>query len=125
MASSTRHISDDGALGLIERLSEIVGILQEIGDTGENWQVRQAWLASVMAELWHNRGLYPGLLCVLDYLGFSEAIPYTIEQISAQGEQEIKYQLFAFLLGDFDAISGLELDPKRRGGHLPIDQFFP
>ena len=110
---ATRHISDDGALGLIERLSEIVGILQEIGDTSENWQARQAWLASVMAELWHNRGLYPGLLCVLDYLGFSEAIPYTIEQISAQGEQEIKDRAFRL---SFRAMSmpfpGLELDAQ-------------
>ena len=33
---ATRHISDDGALGLIERLTEIVGVLQEIGETSEN-----------------------------------------------------------------------------------------
>jgi len=87
---AARHISDDGALGLVERLSEIVGVLQEIGDTSENWQVRQEWLASVMAELWRNRGLYPGILCVLDYLKFSEAIPYAIEQLPVRGERDVK-----------------------------------
>lgn len=110
---ATRHISDDGALGLIERLNEIVGVLQEIGDSSENWQGRQAWLASVMAELWRNRGLYPGLLCVLDYLKFSEAIPYAMKQIPARGERDVKDELFAFLKGDVGSVSGLALDDKR------------
>lgn len=110
---ATRHISDDGALSLIERLSEIVGVLQEIGDESENWQARQAWLASVMAELWHNRGLYPGILCGLDYLKFSEAIPYAIEQIPVRGAQDVKDELFAFLQGDVDGVPGLSLDRKR------------
>jgi hypothetical protein len=110
---ATRHISDDGALGLIERLSEIVGALQEIGDTSENWQVRQAWLASVMAELWHNRGLYPGLLCALDYLGFAEAIPYAIAQISLQDEQQLKDELFSIVVGQADGAPGLVLDANR------------
>ena len=110
---ATRHISDDGALGLIERLSEIVGVLQEIGDTSENWQIRQEWLASVMADLWHNRGLYPGLLCVLDYLKFSEAIPYAMAQIPNRGEKAVNDELFAFLQEDMDTIPGLELERKR------------
>ncbi len=110
---ATRHISDDGALGLIERLSEIVGVLQEIGDTSENWQIRQQWLASVMAELWHNRGLYPGLLRALDYLKFSEAIPHAMAQIPRKGEQAVKDELFAFLQGDVSAIPGLRLEAKR------------
>lgn len=109
---ATRHISDDGALGLIERLSEIVGVLQEIGDTSENWAVRQAWLASVMAELWQNRGLYPGLLRVLDYLKFDRAIPYAIQQIPVQGASQIKDQLFAFLQEEIETIPGLGLDAK-------------
>ncbi|MFC2037714.1 AAA family ATPase, partial [Chloroflexota bacterium] len=110
---AARHISDDGALSLVERLTEIVGVLQEIGDKGENWEIRQAWLASVMAELWHNRGLYPGILCVLDYLKFSEAIPHAMAQIPIRGEQDVKEELFAFLEGHVDAVSGLELDHKR------------
>jgi exodeoxyribonuclease V alpha subunit len=110
---AARHISDDGALGLIERLSEIVGILQEIGDASENWQVRQEWLASVMAELWHNRGLYPGVLRVLDYLKFSEAVPYAIEQIPIRGERDVQDELFAFLQGQVDVVSGLSLDRQR------------
>jgi hypothetical protein len=110
---AARHISDDAALGLIEQLSEIVGVLQEIGDESENWEVRQAWLSSVMADLWQNRGLYPGLLRVWDYLKFSEAIPYAMEQIPLRNEREVKDEIFAFLQGDVDDISGLPLDRKR------------
>jgi hypothetical protein len=110
---AARHISDDGALGLIERLSEIVGALQELGDENENWQARQAWLSSVMAELWQGRGLYPGVLRVLDYLKFGEAIPYAIEQIPVRGERDVKDELFAFLEGDVDTVSGLPLEGER------------
>jgi energy-coupling factor transporter ATP-binding protein EcfA2 len=110
---ATRHISDDAALGLIERLSEIVGVLQEIGDKSENWQARQGWLSSMMAELWHNRGIYPGLLRVFDYLKFGEAIPHAMEQIPDRGEGDVKDEVFAFLQGDVDAVSGLSLGSRR------------
>src|SRR5262245_38411123 len=85
---ATRRISDDDALIMVEQLSEVVKALQEIGDASENWEVRQAWLASVTAELWHNRGLFPGLACVLDYLGFAEAIPYTKQRVTLQGNEQ-------------------------------------
>ncbi len=110
---ATRHISDDGALGLIERLSEIVGVLQDIGDTSENWEIRQTWLASVMAELWSNRGLYPGILRIWDYLKFKEAIPYTMEQTAVQGEEKLKESLFLFLSGEIDTLQNLSFTDKR------------
>jgi exodeoxyribonuclease V alpha subunit len=110
---ATRHISDDGALGLIERLSEIVGVLQEIGDTSEDWPARQAWLASLMAELWQNRGLYPGILRVWDYLHFAEAIPYAMAQASGRSEHDVKDELFAFVGGTADPPAALRLDQGR------------
>lgn len=110
---ATRHISDDGALGLVERLSEIVGVLQEIGDSSENWEIRQSWLSSIMAELWHNRGLYPGILRIWDYLKFNEAIPYTIENTLVRGEQKVKDELFEFLQGKTEALEGLRLGIER------------
>lgn len=110
---ATRHISDDGALALIERLSEIVGVLQEIDDTSENWEIRQSWLASIMAELWHNRGIYPDILRVLDYLKFKEAIPYTMEQTSTEDGEKLKESLFSILNADTDALPGLEISASR------------
>ena len=111
---ATRHISDDGALGLIEHFNEIVGVLQEIEDTTENWEIRQAWLASVMAELWKERGLYPGMLRIWDYLKFSEAIQYTKDQTAGQNGEQIKDSLFSFIKGDVDEVPGLTLSDKRK-----------
>ena len=54
----TRHISDDDALDLVERFIELIGTLKEIGDRTENWDIRLQWLASVLAELWHHRGIF-------------------------------------------------------------------
>jgi len=110
---ATRHITDDDALILIEQLSEVVKALQEIGDTSENWDARQSWLASITAELWQNRGLYPGLASVFDFLGFSEAISYTKQRLTTQGdEQSTKDELFALLDGARDQVAGLTIIPQ-------------
>ena len=110
---ATRQISDDGALALIELFAEIVGVLIEIGDNHENWPLRLAWLNSLMAELWQNRGLYPGLLRVLDYLKFSEGIDFARKQISLKSEQVVKDQLFALLRGEANSIADLTIAPER------------
>ncbi|MBI9050769.1 MAG: AAA family ATPase [Anaerolineaceae bacterium] len=110
---ATRHISDDGALSLIERMAEIVGVLIEIGDNHENWPLRFAWLNSCMAELWHNRGLFPGILSILDYLKFYEAIQYSIRTIPILGEQVVKDQLFSLICRDINSISGLTISSDR------------
>ena len=65
-----RQMSDDDALEVIERALDIVNVLQnEIGDTSEDWDIRRKWLESLIGELWKNRGRYPGLPKVLNYLG--------------------------------------------------------
>lgn len=111
---ATRHVSDDEALALVEQLSEVVAYLQGIGDTSEDWNARQVWLQSVTAELWQSRGLHPGLTRVLDYLKFSEAIPFVKSQVLAQhDEQQLKDQIFSFLDKKLAAIPGLSLDNRR------------
>ncbi len=106
---ATRHISDDGALGLIEQLSKVVATLQEHGDASENWPQRESWLASVMAELWRHRGLYPGLLSVLDYLDFPGAVRYATEHIPIHGDVIVKESFFAFLDGAASPPEGVAL----------------
>ena len=106
---ATRHMSDDDALDIVERLVETTKTLIEIGDKTENWEVRLKWLQSLIAELWQNRGAYPGLLKVLDYLDFQEAIPYYKDQVAAGKDKEAKDAIFAFLDSKTDTIPGLEL----------------
>lgn len=116
---AARHISDDEALALIERFIEVVGTLREIGDKTENWTERLSWLNSVVAELWSGRGRYPGMLKVLDYLGFKEAIKFYKDRTMREPSQEsaLKRAVFDFLRGDKKTIDGLNVDEAGKRNH--------
>ncbi len=109
----TRDFSDDEALNLVERFLEIAGTLQEMGDTSENWAVRIAWLQSLIGELWQARGLYPGMTGVLDYLGFTEAIPFWKTRVETQQEKATAAALRDFLQNKAPAVAGLDLPDAR------------
>jgi len=111
---ATRHISDDDALDIVERLVETTQALIEIGDKTENWELRRTWLLSLIAELWNNRGAYPGLSKVLDYLGFQEAIPYYKDHVTAGREKEAKEAIFSFLDSKTSLIPKLKLSDDVR-----------
>ena len=113
---ATRHISDDEALTIIERFIEIAGTLLEIGDKTENWSAQIDWLSSLVAELWQGRGKYPGMLRVLDCLGFKEAIRFYKNRIMQDQNQEgaLKNELFALIKGDKEKTIDLDIDEKRK-----------
>jgi len=111
---ATRHISDDDALDIVERLVETTQALIAIGDKTENWEFRRTWLLSLIAELWNNRGAYPGLPKVLDYLGFQEAIPYYKEHVTTGREKEAKEAIFSFLDSKISSIPELKLSDEAR-----------
>ena len=110
---ATRHLSDDDALGLLERFLGAVYTLQEIGDTTEDWERRAEWIEGLIAELWQNRGLMPGTCAVLDVLGISAAIPYFKQRALDGQEREAHADIFNFLAGKIGNIPGLELAPKQ------------
>jgi hypothetical protein len=83
----SRHISDDDALSLIERMVEIASYLRDINDDSENWTIRIEWLNGLLAELWSSRGLYPGLGRILDLIGLSEAV-VPLRKAVAKGEDK-------------------------------------
>lgn len=113
---ATRRFSDDDALDLVEQFLEVAHTLKEIGDDSENWVLRIQWLQSLIAELWEARGLYPGLLKVLDCLEFQEAIPYVKTQIKRGEEKAAKESIFSFLDGQTDSIPGLNLTAQEAKG---------
>ena len=112
----TRLISDDDALDLIEKFIEIAEILKKEGDTTENWDERIRWLNSVIAELWESRGLYPGLLKVLDYIEFQEAIQFYKDKVTQNPnlEFQLKQEIFDFLNGKVSKIKGLPINENRK-----------
>ncbi len=110
---ATRVISDDDALDLVEKFLEVASTLQDLGDTCENWSVRIGWLQVLIGELWQSRGLYPGLLAVLEYLDFKEAVPYFKQQTDVGDEQDAKNALFAYLDGRRTSIAGFTLSGEK------------
>lgn len=111
----TRRFPDDDALDLVERFLEIAQILRDdIKDKNQDWSKRINWLQSLVAELWKNRGLYPGLTKVLEYLDFKQAIEYFKEESIKGKEKEIKESIFAFLNGNRNTISGLKLTQQEK-----------
>lgn len=81
---AARHISDDDALIYVERLIDIVDYLIKINDTSENWHHRKEWLQCLLAELWADRGIYPGMGALLKYLDCPNLIQYYEESIKAK-----------------------------------------
>lgn len=94
---AAKYITDDDALIYVERLINIVNELITIKDKTENWIERKKWLQSLLSELWFNRGAYPGMLSILNYLEFNELIQYHIEQIKKGKEIESVKSIFDFL----------------------------
>jgi exodeoxyribonuclease V alpha subunit len=110
-----RHISDDDALEIVERAMEIIDILQkELQDTSEDWDARRKWLNELVAELWKNRGKYPGLPQVLNYLDLPEVSTYFKTQ-TAKGNEEDAYEGIKSFLKNGKNIPGLEVDAIRLG----------
>ncbi|MBR8535113.1 AAA family ATPase [Carboxylicivirga sediminis] len=108
-----RHVSDDDALELVERALEIVDVLEyEIKDTTEDWSLRRKWLQSLLAELWKNRGCYPGLPAVLNYLDLPELVSHYKEGVLNNTEEENYKQILDLLLKQ-ETIPSVVVDSER------------
>src|SRR3546814_2784687 len=59
---------------MLEQLLDAIGRLKEIGDAQEDWDLRQKWVQAQIGKLWQRRGLYPGLLTVMDLLDAEASI---------------------------------------------------
>lgn len=92
-----RHLTDDTTIGMLEQLLDVIGCLKEIGDTHEDWDARAKWVQGQIAKLWVRRGLYPGLLTVMDLLGAEKSIT-NAKWYCDRCEDKKAYQLF------FDAL---------------------
>ena len=81
------------------------------GDKSDNWQIRKTWLLNCIAELWKNRGAYPGLPAVLsgENLNFPEAIGYFKNQTENGNERKARENIFDFLKGKISQIPGCKI----------------
>jgi hypothetical protein len=105
----SRHVSDDDALSLVERFIEVVNYLLEIGDKSENWKVRLDWLNGLLGELWKSRGLFPGLVPVLDLVGLGAAITPFRLAVEKGKETPFRDEIFAWLDAKGAGLAGLKI----------------
>jgi len=108
---ATRPLSDDDALSIIEKFIYAINYLKEIEDKSENWDERIRWLNSLTAELWKARGPYPGLIKVLDYIEFPEAMDYLRKNPDKQ--KDLLLSLANFFNGSSASVMDIVLDDKK------------
>ena len=79
-------VSDDAMVTLAERISKSIDIIIDDVAKGrvkltEDWNKNRRWLQRVLGELWRDRGQYPGIGSVLQYLGFNRGMTYQKEEL--------------------------------------------
>ena len=62
------RVSDDTAVGILERLLESLRTVKRENHVDGDWDAKIEWVETVLQEAWENRGMYPGLEGVLGYL---------------------------------------------------------
>ena len=70
------HVSDDLAVGVLERVIQCVERVRADGHVAGDWERRLAWLNDALGEAWSGRGPFPGAGSVLQYLGFSKGTSF-------------------------------------------------
>lgn len=114
----SKHLSDDEAIGLLEQFLAKVRYLRDIGDESENWDVREAWLLTTISQLWHHRGLYPGLLKALKVAGATSLIDGVKQLAIQEGQEQARTTAFDFLDSGKDNVLTVGLDAIERKKNL-------
>ncbi|MFI5344600.1 MAG: hypothetical protein ACHQUC_10320, partial [Chlamydiales bacterium] len=108
---ATRPVSDDEAVVIIEQFLESVNTLISISDDTQDWLARKSWLHSLLGELWHHRGAYPGSIGVLNFLKFYDGIKYYRDAAEAGNDKSAYDKIISFLTGK-GTIPGISSDSK-------------
>jgi len=103
------HVSDDIAVGIFERVIQSINVIiieNKVSEPdGKTWEYRLEWLNKVLGEVWRNRGRFPGIGSLLEYLGFKHGIIYHRSVLSskeANGENIFDF-VFSILGGEREA----------------------
>lgn len=70
------HVTDDVAVGVLERMIQCVTAVRNEGLVAGDWDGRLNWLNDALAEVWAGRGPFPGIGSVLQYLGCRRGTAY-------------------------------------------------
>lgn len=94
------HVSDDIAVGIIERfISSIEQVIKD-GIAEGDWKQNLEWLNDVLAETWKGRGAFPGIGGVLQYLGFRRGTLFQRIKLSTRQKTENVWELVKSILNE-------------------------
>lgn len=92
----SEHISDDVAVAILERVIQCVEQIARDNIVSNNWEKVLDWLNDVLAEAWQERGVFPGVGSLLQYLGCSKGTAFqraVLLPMSQKGENPWDYTL--------------------------------
>lgn len=95
------HVGDDMAVGALERLMQSVQAVKAEGKVAGDWDRHLLWLNEVLSDVWRDRGPFPGIGSVLEYLGCESGTAFQRQILAPQlskGENAWEY-LVAILEG--------------------------
>lgn len=95
------HVSDDTAVGALERLLQSVQAVKDENKVAGDWHRHITWLNDVLSEVWSNRGPFPGAGSVLQFLGVEVGTAFhrqVLTPLTKKGENAWEY-LLAILEG--------------------------
>lgn len=93
------HLGDDLAVGALERLVQSVQAVKDEAKVPGEWDRHLQWLNDVLSEVWQNRGPFPGIGSVLQYLGCESGTAFqrqVLVPLLNNGENAWEYVLAIF-----------------------------
>jgi exodeoxyribonuclease V alpha subunit len=81
------HVSDDTAVGALERLCQAVEAVRDEKQVPGDWRRHLVWLNDVLSEVWNGRGPFPGLGSVLEFLGMDLGTVFQRQVLSGMPDE--------------------------------------
>ena len=88
------HVTDDTAVGVLERAIQSVQKVKQDGFVDHDWEKRLSWLNDRLDDAWSGRGAYPGIGSLLRCLGVSSGVAFqktVLSDLTKQGKDPLKY----------------------------------
>ena len=98
------HVSDDDAVTVLERMIDVTRRVRDDRFVEGAWDRHIAWLESALAEVWQDRGPYPGIPSVLAYLGCTTGATLLKDHLRKEGPRAWP-QLESWLDGAFPEVA--------------------
>ncbi|MCG3131545.1 MAG: ATP-dependent RecD-like DNA helicase [Phycisphaerae bacterium] len=90
------HLTDDVAVGALTRLLESVQTVKNENRVPGDWDTALCRLNDMLAEVWRNRGPFPGIGSVLEFLGCASGTAFqkhVLMPLLAKGKNPWEYTL--------------------------------